>query len=201
MATQLRELLVPNSHAWRAWLADHHGEPAGVRLVLAKKGVIEPTRLSYAEALDEALCFGWIDGQVGRRDERTYYQRFTPRRARSPWSQNNVASAERLMASGRLQPPGRAEVERARADGRWDAAYAGSRTIVVPTDLQAALDAVPAAADMFSGLTRQNRYAILFRLGTLTRPATRARKIDHYVAMLARGETIYPQTTRGTKSQ
>jgi uncharacterized protein YdeI (YjbR/CyaY-like superfamily) len=120
MPAPLPELLVPDATAWRAWLVDHHDDPAGVRLVLAKKGVTEPTRLVYADALDEALCFGWIDGQVGRRDERTYFQRFTRRRARSSWSPTNVASAERLIAAGRMQPPGRAEIERARTDGRWD---------------------------------------------------------------------------------
>ncbi len=184
---------MPDAAAWRAWLAEHHGDADGVRLVLAKKGTTEPTRLVYAEALDEALCFGWIDGQVGRRDERTYYQRFTRRRPRSAWSQNNVASAERLIAAGRMQPAGQLEVDRAHANGRWDAAYAGSSSIEVPPELKSALDAVPAAAEMFSRLTRQNRYAILFRLGTVKRAETRTRKIEQYVAMLARGETIYPQ--------
>jgi len=194
------ELLVPDAAAWRAWLAEHHADPAGVRLVLAKKGVVEPTRLTYAQALAEALCFGWIDGQVGRRDDRTHFQRFTHRRARSRWSQTNVVSAEALIAAGRMRPPGLAEVERARADGRWAGAYAGSSSIEVPADLQAALDAAPAAARMFSRLSRQNRYAILFRLSAVMRPATRARKIEQYVAMLARGETIYPQATRARPS-
>lgn len=194
------ELLVPDAAAWRAWLAEHHADPAGVRLVLAKKGVVEPTRLTYAEALAEALCFGWIDGQIGRRDDRTYSQRFTHRRARSRWSQTNVASAEALIAAGRMQPSGLAEVERAKADGRWAAAYAGSSSIEVPADLQAALDAAPAAATMFSQLSRQNRYAILFRLSAVMRPATRVRKIEQYVAMLARGGTIYPQAARTRSS-
>lgn len=193
MTDQLPELLMPDAAAWRAWLATHHEDPEGVRLVLAKKGVTEPTSLVYADALDEALCFGWIDGQVGRRDERTFYQRFTQRRVRSTWSQNNVASAERLISEGRMAAPGRAAIERAKADGRWDAAYAGSRSIEVPADLQAALDAVPAAAAAFSELTRLNRYAILYRVGTVSTPAARSRKIDRYVAMLARGQTLYPQ--------
>lgn len=193
MAGQPPELVVPDAGGWRDWLAGHHKEAPGVRLVLAKKGVTEPTRLTYGEALEEALCFGWIDGQVARRDERTYYQRFTPRRPRSRWSKNNVASAERLMAAGRMQPSGRAEVERARADGRWEAAYAGPGSMEVPADLRAALDAAPPAAAMFSRLTSQNRYAILFRLGGVKRAATRTRKIEEYVAMLARGETLYPQ--------
>jgi uncharacterized protein YdeI (YjbR/CyaY-like superfamily) len=201
MASQLPELLVDDAGAWRAWLSEHHGNPDGVRLVLAKKGTTEPTRLVYAEALDEALCFGWIDGQVGRRDETTYYQRFTPRRSRSSWSKNNVTSAERLIAAGRMRPAGQAEVDRARADGRWEAAYAGSASITVPADLQAALDATPGAAKMFAMLSRQNRYAILYRLQTVKRESTRIRKIDQYVAMLARGETIYPQKMPGAASQ
>lgn len=197
MASQLPELVVADAAAWRAWLSDHGGDAEGVRLVLAKKGVTEPTRLVYTDALDEALCFGWIDGQLGRRDDATYYQRFTPRRPRSSWSKRNVASAERLMAAGRMRPAGQAAVDRARAEGRWEAAYAGSASITVPPDLQAALDATPAAAKAFARLNRQNRYAILYRLGTVKRDSTRARKIDQYVAMLARGETIYPQQTPG----
>lgn len=195
------ELIVSDAAGWHAWLAAHHGDVEGVRLVLARKGTVEPTSLVHADALDEAICFGWIDGQLGRRDERTYYQRFTPRRNRSPWSKINVAAAERLTGEGRMQPSGLAEVERARADGRWDAAYAGSKSIEVPAELQAALDAAPAAAEMFAKLSMQNRYAILYRLTTVKRATTRARKIEQYVAMLARGETIYPQNTPNTTSQ
>lgn len=201
MASQLPELVVDDAAAWRAWLSEHHGNPDGVRLVLAKKGTTEPTRLVYAEALEEALCFGWIDGQVGRRDEATYYQRFTPRRSRSSWSKNNVTAVDRLIAEGRMRPAGQAEVDRARADGRWEAAYAGSASITVPTDLQAALDAAPGAAKAFAMLNRQNRYAILYRLETVKRESTRIRKVDQYVAMLARGETIYPQKRPGAASQ
>ncbi len=197
MAEQLPELLVADAKAWRSWLAVHHGDPNGVRLVLAKKGVTEPTRLTYAEALDEALCFGWIDGQLGRRDERTFLQRFTHRRSQSTWSQRNVASAERLLSEERMEGPGMAEIERARANGRWAAAYAGSSSIEVPADLAAALDAVPAAATAFSGLTRLNRYAILYRVGAVSSATARRRRIDRYVAMLAEGETIYPKADSG----
>ena len=125
MATELPELLVPDVVAWRRWLDANHAGSPGAWLVLAKKGFTEPTDLTYEQALGEAVCYGWIDGQVGRRDEATYRQRFTPRRARSPWSANNVALAERLMAEGRMRPAGVSAVERAKADGRWEAAYAG----------------------------------------------------------------------------
>ncbi len=188
------ELTVADASAWRAWLAEHHERSPGTWLVLAKKGTTDPTSLSYAEALDEALCHGWIDGQVRRRDEATYRQRFTPRRARSIWSQRNVRNAQRLIADGRMQPAGLAEVERARADGRWDAAYAGSASAEVPADLAAALAAQPAAQAMFDVLTSQNRFAVLFRIAGARRGPTRARRIEQFVAMLARGETLHPQT-------
>jgi uncharacterized protein YdeI (YjbR/CyaY-like superfamily) len=165
-------------------------------LVLAKKDTTSPTSLTYGQALEEAICFGWIDGQVRRRDERTYFQRFTPRRARSRWSKRNTTLAERLIGEGRMQASGTAEVERAKADGRWEAAYAGSATVRVPDDLVAALAAEPKAKTMFTRLTSQNRYAILYRIEAVKRPETRARKIAEFVAMLARGETVHPQTPR-----
>jgi uncharacterized protein YdeI (YjbR/CyaY-like superfamily) len=186
-------LLVPDAGAWRAWLAEHHETSAGVWLTLAKKGTTEPTRLTYDEALDEALCHGWIDGQVRRLDERTYRQRFTPRRARSSWSARNVSIVERLAGEGRMQPAGVAAVERAKSDGRWDAAYAGQATIAMPDDLAAALRAEPAAQAMFEILTSQNRYSVLLRIGNAKRPDTRARRIERFVSMLARGETPHPQ--------
>jgi uncharacterized protein YdeI (YjbR/CyaY-like superfamily) len=191
------ELVVKDAAAWRRWLRAHHAEQDGVWLVLAKKGTTTPTRLTYDEALVEALCHGWIDGQVRRRDEATYRQRFTPRRKRSPWSKRNVGIAERLVAEGKMHAAGLAEIERAKADGRWDAAYAGSREIEVPADLAAALAGKPKAQAMFEQLTKQNRYAILYRVTTAKRAETRARRIAEYVAMLARGETIYPQRRRG----
>jgi uncharacterized protein YdeI (YjbR/CyaY-like superfamily) len=185
------DLLVADAAAWRAYLEGTDAD--GVWLVLAKKGTTEPTKLSYGEALEEALCFGWIDGQVRRRDEVTYRQRFTPRRARSVWSKRNVAHSERLIAEGRMAPAGLAAIERAKADGRWEAAYAGPATIEVPPELAAALAGEPKANAMFETLTSQNRYAILHRLALAKRPETQTRRIEQFVAMLARGETIYPQ--------
>jgi uncharacterized protein YdeI (YjbR/CyaY-like superfamily) len=173
---ELPELLVSDARAWREWLGGHHEQSPGVWLVLAKKGTSEPTSLRYEQALEEALCHGWIDGQVGRRDEATYRQRFTPRRRRSAWSQRNVTIAERLLAEGRMQT-----------------AYAGSAGIEVPPDLVQALAAEPKAQATFERLSRQNRYAILYRIATAKRADTRARRIQQFVTMLARGETIYPQ--------
>jgi uncharacterized protein YdeI (YjbR/CyaY-like superfamily) len=193
MAVELPELIVAHAPAWRRWLRANHQDPAGVWLVLAKKGTTEPTTLTYEEALEEALCHGWIDGQVKRRDEPTYQQRFTPRRGRSAWSKRNVAIVERLLEEGRMQPAGLAAVEQAKADGRWERAYAGSASIEVPEDLAAALAAEPRAQAMFDVLTSQNRYAILYRVSGVKRAATRERNIARFVAMLARGETLYPQ--------
>jgi uncharacterized protein YdeI (YjbR/CyaY-like superfamily) len=193
VAAQLPELIVADAAAWRLWLAEHHEGSAGVSLVLAKKGTTEPTSLTYDQALEEALCYGWIDGQVQRRDETTYRQRFTRRRSRSSWSKRNVGIVERLHAEGRMHPAGVAEVERAKADGRWEAAYAGSASIEVPPDLAAALAAEPRAAAMFEILTAQNRYAVLYRIDTAKRADTRSRRIEQFVAMLARGETVHPQ--------
>jgi len=193
MADELPELTVPDAAAWRTWLSEHHANPTGVWLVLAKKGTTQPTSVTYDQALDEALCHGWIDGQARRRDETTYWQRFTPRRARSPWSKRNIGIVARLVTEGRMHPAGVAEVERAKSDGRWDAAYAGPASIEVPADLGAALTAQPRAQAMFDILTSQNRYAVLYRIESAKRPDTRARRIQQFVAMLARGETVYPQ--------
>jgi uncharacterized protein YdeI (YjbR/CyaY-like superfamily) len=190
---ELQDLLVPDAAAWLDWLAEHDAGHPGVWLVLAKKGTSEPTTLRYEEALEEALCHGWIDGQVRRRDQLTYRQRFTPRRPRSVWSKTNVARVERLHGEGRMRPAGLAAVAAAQADGRWEAAYAGSASIAVPADLAAALAGEPRAQAMFELLTAQNRYAILYRVTTVKRADTRARRIEQFVAMLARGETVYPQ--------
>jgi uncharacterized protein YdeI (YjbR/CyaY-like superfamily) len=187
------ELLVADAAAWRGWLAANHGSSPGVRLVLARKGVLEPTRLTYDEALLEALTYGWIDGQLTRRDETTYRVRFTPRRAGSPWSQRNVEIAERLISAGHMQPSGLEAVERAKADGRWDRAYRGSASIEVPDDLRDALAASPRAQAMWDVLTRTNRFAVLYRVHEAKRPDTRARRIAQFVDMLARGETPHPQ--------
>lgn len=193
MAEQAQELTVPDVDAWRAWLAEHVDHQPGVWLTLAKKGVTSPTSLTYAQALQEALCQGWIDGQAKRIDDHVYRQRFTPRRARSLWSARNVGYVAALTAQGRMQPNGIAEVERAKADGRWDAAYAGPATATVPDDLAAALAAQPAAEALWAELDAQNRYAVIFRVTTAAKPETRARRIAANVAMLARGETPYPR--------
>lgn len=196
MADELPELVVADQQAWHAWLAEHADDGRGVWLVLAKKGSTAPTSLTYDQALDEALCQGWIDGQLRRRDAATYQQRFTPRLARSPWSRRNTTLVARLLEEGRMRPRGLAEVERARADGRWDAAYAGAAGSEVPPDLAAALAADPDAARTFAGLSSQNRFAILYRLGAAKRAETRERRIREFVAMLARGETLHPQGRR-----
>jgi len=193
---EVPELLVPDAVAWREWLASNHATSTGVRLVLAKKGCTDPTRLTYDDALPEALCVGWIDGQLTRRDDATYRVRFTPRRARSAWSRRNVEAAERLISQGLMQPSGLAEVERAKADGRWARAYDGSATIDVPVDLREALAASPQAQAMWDVLTRTNRYAVLYRIQDAKRAETRARRIDQFVEMLARGETPHPQKAK-----
>lgn len=193
MAEELPELLLADVDEWRGWLADHADQEQGVRLVLAKKGAAAPTTLSYASALQEALCHGWIDGQAGRRDEVSFYIRFTPRRARSMWSKRNVDYIARLIEEGRMQPRGLAEVARAQADGRWEAAYSGPAGIEVPDELSGALADEPAAAATWERLNGQNRYAILHRVEIAIRAETKTRRIQQFVAMLARGETIYPQ--------
>jgi uncharacterized protein YdeI (YjbR/CyaY-like superfamily) len=181
----------PTQAAWLAWLGEHHASSDGLWLKLAKKGS-GLTTVSYAEALDVALCFGWIDSQKGAYDDRWWLQRFTRRGPRSPWSQVNRVRATELLEAGRIQPPGRAAIEAAQADGRWERAYAGQRTASVPDDLQRALDDAPAAAAFFAGLDGANRYAILYRIQDAKRPETRARRIETFVAMLARGEKLHP---------
>jgi uncharacterized protein YdeI (YjbR/CyaY-like superfamily) len=175
---------------WEAWLQEHHATSDGVWVKIAKKGSGIPT-VAYPEVLDTALCFGWIDGQRKALDDRYFLQRFTPRRARSRWSQVNRNKVAALTKAGRMRPAGLAEVERAKADGRWDAAYAGVRTMEVPDDLQRELDARPDAAAFFATLNSQNRYSILYRLHDAKRPETRARRLAKFVAMLEAGETIY----------
>ncbi|MGA9876566.1 MAG: YdeI/OmpD-associated family protein [Solirubrobacteraceae bacterium] len=186
-------LTLLDATAWRAWLDEHHKQPHGLWLRLAKKGTTTPTSLTYEQALDEALCHGWIDGQLRRLDELTYRQRFTPRRARSAWSKRNIDHIKRLTGEGRMKPTGLAAVQQAKTDGRWDAAYAGQATIGVPPDLADALSAEPAAQAMFDILTSQNRYSVLFRIHSAKRADTRSRRIEQFVAMLARGETPHPQ--------
>jgi uncharacterized protein YdeI (YjbR/CyaY-like superfamily) len=193
VADGLPELILADADTWREWLRVHHETSTGVWLVLAKKGTTDPTTLTYDLALEEALCQGWIDGQAGRRDEGTYRQRFTPRRARSQWSARNVGIVSALISQGRMQPAGLNQVERAKTDGRWEAAYAGQAGMEVPADLDAALTAVPGARAMFEILSSQNRYAVLYRIENAKRPETRTRRIEQFVDMLGRGETIYPQ--------
>ena len=191
------ELLVADAAAWRGWLADHHGTtPGGVWLVLCRPGATGPTRLVYQEALDEALCQGWVDGGLRKRDDATYRVRFTPRRARSPWSARNVGNIERLLAEGRIEPAGLTEVDRAKADGRWERAYGGPTPPTVPDDLRAALEASPRARATWDVLTPTNRHAVVFHVGEARRPQTRARRISRFVEMLARGETPMPQARR-----
>jgi uncharacterized protein YdeI (YjbR/CyaY-like superfamily) len=196
MAPELPSLVLADAAAWWKWLEEHHARSAGVWLVLAKKGTTDRTRLTYGEALEGALSHGWIDGQTRALDDSVYARRFTPRAVRSTWSKRNVAIVERLTSDGRMHAAGLAEVERARADGRWEKAYEGSRSIEVPADLAAALQARPDAKAMFEALTRQNRFAMLYRIDAAKRSQTRTRRIDQYVEMLANGETIYPQGRR-----
>jgi uncharacterized protein YdeI (YjbR/CyaY-like superfamily) len=177
--------------AWNRWLEQHHASAAGVWLRMAKKGS-GIASVDYPQALEEALCHGWIDGQR-KSDDATYFQqRFTPRTQRSMWSQINRDKVLKLIESGRMQAAGLAEVERAKADGRWDAAYEGAKVATVPPDLQAALDANAQAAKFFATLNAQNRYAVLFRTQGAKKPETRARRIEKFVEMLARGDKPYP---------
>lgn len=193
------DLLLPDVTAWRAWLNEHEDSSEGVWLRLAKKGVTVPTSLTYAQALDEALCSGWIDGQSKSIDETTYRQRFTPRRKRSMWSTRNVGHVARLSDEGRMRARGYAEVERAQQDGRWEAAYAGPATMEVPAELADALGESPAAAAAFETLSSRNRYAILHRITTLKTAESRRRNTAKYVEMLERGETPYPQSGTGAR--
>jgi uncharacterized protein YdeI (YjbR/CyaY-like superfamily) len=188
--SDLPVLSFPDRDAWAAWLEEHHADAPGVWLEIAKAGSGLPS-VTYADAVEVALCHGWIDGQKARGDDRVWRQRFTPRGPRSRWSRINRDKAEALLASGAMRPAGRREVERAQADGRWDAAYEGQRTMGVPDDLRAALDADPAAAAEFESLDSANRYAILYRVNDAKRPETRARRIEKFVAMLARGERLH----------
>ena len=194
---ELDELIVADAEALRAWLSSNHATSTGVWLALTKKGGTATT-LTWQQAVDEALCFGWIDGQARKRDEGSSWIRFTPRRARSVWSQRNVEHVARLEAAGLMFPAGRAAVEAAKADGRWAAAYAPPSQAEMPADLLAAIDAEPAARAMFDVLTKTNRYALIYRMNAVKRAETRERKIAEFVAMLARQETFYPQKARPT---
>lgn len=176
--------------AWAAWLASHHADTAGVWLRLAKKDSGIPS-VTYAQALEVALAWGWIDGQKQAHDATAWLQRFTPRGPRSIWSKINRDKALALIAAGEMKPAGLAEVERAKRDGRWEAAYASQSRSTVPEDLAAALEASPRAAAFFGTLDSANRYAILFRLHTAKKPETRARRLALFLGMLERGEKIH----------
>jgi len=180
-----------SAQSWRDWLAEHHQTSPGLWLKIAKKGAGAPT-VGYAEAIDGALCYGWIDGQKGKLDDEYWLQRFTPRKPRSRWSKINREKAERLIAEGQMQQAGLREVEAARADGRWAAAYEGQATAAVPPDLARELDLNPVAKEFFATLSSVNRYAILYRIQDAKRPQTRADRIAKYVAMLNEHKTIYP---------
>jgi uncharacterized protein YdeI (YjbR/CyaY-like superfamily) len=183
-------LMFGSATAWQEWLAENGADSAGVWLKTAKKGAAEPTA-TYQEALEVALCFGWIDGQKGPLDDQYWLQRFTPRKPASKWSKINTEKAAALIEAGRMHPAGLREVDLAKADGRWDRAYENQGAATVPDDLRQALDANPAASEFFETISRINRYAILYRIQTVKRAETRARKIAQYVQMLAEHKTIH----------
>lgn len=180
-----------SAEAWESWLDEYHQDSEGIWLKIAKKesGI---STVSYAEALDSALCYGWIDGQKGAYDDSFWLQKFTPRGPRSQWSRINREKAEALIAQGRMRPAGLRQVEAARADGRWERAYESQRSIEVPEDFQAALDANPQAQAFFDGLDRANRYAFLYRIQTAKKSETRAARIEKYIEMLVQGQKFHP---------
>ena len=175
---------------WRRWLTKHHATSGGVLLRLGKKGAAKT--VTYAEAVEVALCWGWIDGHKRALDAEAWLQRFTRRTATSQWSKINCAKVEALIAGGAMQPPGLREIERAKADGRWERAYDGARTATLPEDLAAALQAIPGARAFFDALDGTNRYAILYRVQTAKKPETRTRRVAELVAMCGRRETLHP---------
>lgn len=191
MTPDMPELPFESADAWDEWLAKNHESAPGVWAKLAKKATGVPS-VAYPEVLDIAISYGWIDGQRKALDDTYFLQKFTPRGPRSKWSKINCDKATRMIESGEMKPAGMREVERAKADGRWDAAYASQRTMTVPDDLQQALDANPAALRFFGTLNSQNRYAVLYRVHDAKRPETRERRIAQYVEMLAKGEKLYP---------
>jgi uncharacterized protein YdeI (YjbR/CyaY-like superfamily) len=181
----------PDADAFEQWLERHADTTPGVWLKIAKR-TAPTTSVTHAEALTVAICFGWIDGQRRPLDVTHFLQRFTPRRPRSNWSKVNTAKAQALIAQKRMRPRGQAEVDAAKADGRWERAYSPQRTATIPEDFQAALDANPEARAFFATLKGQNRYAFLYRIQDAKRPETRARRIATFTAMLNRRETFYP---------
>ncbi len=190
MADELPIHLFAEPKDLEAWLEENHGSSDGLWLKIAKKGSKQRS-VTYAEALELSLCFGWIDSQKRSFDEKHFLQRFTPRRPRGRWSRINRGKVEALIVAGRMRQAGMAEVEAAKADGRWEAAYEGQRTAKVPPDLQRELDASAAAAESFASLDSANRYAILYRLDEAKKPETRQRRLRKFVAMLERGEKVH----------
>ncbi len=180
-----------DKEAWRVWLKAHHATSPTIGLRIAKKGATS-TSVTYAEALEVALAWGWIDGQKDSLDDEAWIQSFSRRKAKSPWSKINRDKALALIAAKTMAPPGLAEVERAKKDGRWDAAYDSAKTSDVPEDLAAALKGNKRAAAFFEAIDRTNRYAILWRIQTAKRATTRAERIERFVEMLARHETLHP---------
>lgn len=197
MKPALPILLFRGADAFAKWLEDHHGSSPGVWLQLAKKAS-GARSVTYAEAVDVALAWGWIDGQKKAHDERHWLQKFTPRGARSLWSKINREKAMALIAAKKMMPPGLAEVERAKRDGRWHAAYDSPKSSTVPADLQAALDGHARARRAWATIDSANRYAILWRVQTAKKPETRARRITDLVAMLGRGELLHPTRSKKT---
>ncbi len=190
-ADNLPLIAFESQQSWEAWLAEHHTDTKGIWLKIAKKEAGIPS-VNYAEALDSALCYGWIDGQKASFDDQYWLQKFTPRRARSVWSKVNCDKAMALLAQQRMQPAGIRQVELAKADGRWEAAYESQSRITIPDDLQRELDNNQAAQDFFNTLNSTNRYAILYRIHSAKKPETRAARIKKFVEMLANNEKIYP---------
>ena len=176
---------------WERWLTEHHTDTVGIWLKIAKKETGIPS-VNYSEALDSALCYGWIDGQKASFDDQYWLQKFTPRRPKSIWSKVNCDKATALIAEGRMQPEGIRQVELAKADGRWESAYESQSKITIPDDFQSELDKNQKAKDFFSTLNSINRYAILFRIHSAKRPATRSARINKFIEMLSNNEKIYP---------
>jgi uncharacterized protein YdeI (YjbR/CyaY-like superfamily) len=176
--------------AWEQWLEQHYSEAEGLWLKIAKAKTGIPS-VTYAEALEVALCYGWIDGQKQKFDDEYWLQKFTPRRKKSPWSQRNKDIVAGLIAAGRMREAGQREIDRAKADGRWENAYASQSKIEIPADFQAAMDQNPAAKAFFATLSSVNRYAVLYRITTAKKSETRQKRIDKFIDMLNKGEKIY----------
>ena len=183
-------IMFESEEAWAQWLEENHATSQGLWLKIAKKGANQPS-VYYPEALNVALCYGWIDGQKGKFDEQYWLQKFTPRRAKSPWSRVNTDKVAELIAQGRMREAGLKEIERAKADGRWDAAYDPASRAQVPDDFQMQLDKHPIAQEFFAPLNSQNRYAILFRIQTAKKSETRTKRIQQFIEMLERREKLY----------